>query len=31
MLVGYVRISSERQTLQSQIDTLQKAGCEKIF
>ena len=31
MLVGYARVSSTGQNLQSQIEALQKAGCEKIF
>ena len=31
MIVGYARVSSTGQNLQSQIETLQNAGCEKIF
>ena len=31
MKVGYARVSSNGQNLQSQIELLQKAGCEKIF
>jgi len=31
MLVGYARVSSTGQNLTSQIEILQKAGCEKIF
>ena len=29
--VGYVRVSSVGQNLDSQIDALQKAGCKKTF
>lgn len=31
MRVGYARVSSSGQNLQSQIELLTKAGCEKIF
>lgn len=31
MQVGYARVSSSGQNLQSQIEALTKAGCEKIF
>lgn len=31
MKVGYARVSSSGQNLQSQIEALTKAGCEKIF
>ncbi|MFA6138747.1 MAG: recombinase family protein [Sulfurimonas sp.] len=31
MLVGYARVSSTGQNLNSQIEALEKAGCEKIF
>lgn len=31
MKVGYARVSSTGQNLQSQIEALEKAGCEKIF
>lgn len=31
MLVGYARVSSTGQNLNSQIEALEKAGCDKIF
>ena len=31
MLVGYARVSSTGQNLDTQIEALQKAGCKKIF
>jgi DNA invertase Pin-like site-specific DNA recombinase len=31
MLVGYARISTAEQNLDSQIDTLRAAGCDRIF
>src|SRR5436309_11448157 len=31
MLVGYARVSSDDQTLDLQMDALQKASCDKIF
>ena len=31
MLVGYVRVSTQDQNLDLQLEALQKAGCEKIY
>jgi len=31
MRVGYARVSSRGQNLNSQIEALEKIGCERIF
>lgn len=31
MLVGYARVSTQDQNLESQIDLLEKEGCDKIY
>lgn len=31
MIVGYARVSTQEQKLESQIDLLKKSGCEKIY
>ncbi len=30
-LIGYARVSAEEQTLQSQVDELEAAGCDLVF
>ena len=31
MIFGYARVSTQEQNLDSLIDLLKKAGCEKIY
>jgi len=31
MIIGYARVSTKEQNIDSQIDLLQKSGCEKIY
>lgn len=31
MIIGYIRVSKHEQNFDLQVDSLKKAGCEKIF
>ena len=31
MVIGYIRVSKHEQNFDLQVDSLKKAGCEKIF
>lgn len=31
MIIGYARVSTQDQNLQSQVDQLEKYGCERVF